>query len=116
MSRDEIYATSAAMDIEADILQARAKEASDKAKRLRWMNAPAWANCIVSPSKRGLHRLQYLKLAGVHPACDYPGAPQSENDWRWANRTMFGWFEFDEHGEVRSPVDAGNWAIKERRP
>ena len=116
MTRDEIYATSAAMDIEADILEARAKEARDKAKRLRWMNAPTWANCIVSPSKRGLNGLRYLELAGVHPAYDSPGAPQSKDDWRWANRTMFGWFVFDEHSEVRSPAEAGNWTIEERRP
>ena len=116
MTRDEIYGPSDAIDIAADVLQARADEVRDKAKHLRWTNAPAWANCIVSPSKRGLDGLRLLEAAGVRPACDYPGAPQSKDDWRWASRTMFGWFVFDEHGEVRSAVDAGNWTIEEHRP
>ena len=94
MSRESIYRSSAHLDIEADDLESRAKEARAKALRLRWMDAPEWANCIVKPSKH--NRLQ------------------SKDDWRWANRDCFGWFHFA--GGGRSAAEAGNWTIVERRP
>lgn len=120
MTRDEIYAPSAAMDIEANILEACAKEVRAKAIRLRWVEAPAWANCIVSPSQSALHALHYREvMIAENPQYAMPvppGSPQGEDDWRWANRTNTGWFLFTERGEVRSAAEAGDWTIVERRP
>lgn len=118
MTRDEIYATSAEADALANHLLRESDRARAKAKRLRWIEAPAWANCIVSPSQSALHALHY-RAAMIEGNPQYatpihPGSPQCEDDWRWANRTNTGWLHFDNN--VSTPVEAGNWTIVERRP
>lgn len=120
MTRDEIYRGSDGIDTEADLLQAHADVARAKAKAIRWLGAPAWANCIVRPSKRGLDEMHYRELmCREHPEHATPapaGNPQCEDDWRWAMRDNMGWLYFDENGHVSSPVEAGSWTIEERRP
>lgn len=119
MTRAEIYANSVEYDEWADDFEERAKAARAKAKRLRWIEAPTWANCIVSPSQSALHGLHYREvMIAENPQYAMPvspGSPQSEDDWRWANRTNTGWFLFTERGDVRSAAEAGDWIIEERR-
>lgn len=114
MTRQLIYAASAHLDIEADVLESRAKEARAKAMRLRWMDAPKWANCIVRPTSYGQQNVEfYQRHVGTKPR---PHQPQHEDDWRWANRTRFGDLFFDEAGTLSASVEAGNWSLEEWRP
>jgi len=110
MTRQTIYAPSAELDLLASQLRAEAAAAKEKAKRLRWLEAPEWANCIAKPSFR---TLEQMEKGSCLPR--WPSDPTDAEDWRWARRTSFGWFNFDAEGEVRSAAEAGTWTIQEYR-
>lgn len=63
-----IFDSSASLDMCANGLEAWATTLREQAKQIRWVSAPDWANCIVYPSKSGIHEIQYRRaIIDEHP-------------------------------------------------
>lgn len=106
-----IYAPSAELDKLAVELSTELEAVRAEAKRLRWLEAPEWANCISKPTKAAVRSEEYRRRFYPQRQCG-AADPHGEQDWRWANRDNFGWFHFV---DCESPAEAGGWTVVEWR-